>query len=290
MSKKEQNQTEAEETKGGAVALKQTTALATSDEALDYSGYVGAGMEEADRDSFAIPFLMVLQKGSPQVDETMGEYIEGAKAGMLYDNVSQKMYDGKTGVLVVPCNFRRTYIRWGAESGNEGFKGELAPEVVATMIESGDIRELDNRLYVPLADGTVHDKKCDRISDTRNHYVLVIDPDTGDTRPALMSLSSTQIKKSKAWITDMNNQKEEGPNGRFTPPTFANVYRVSTIPESNDKGTWYGVRLSRESRATRQLFEAGKAFYDTVKRGNVEAKYEPAHSAEAQSSGQDGKL
>lgn len=280
MSKKETSQTEAEEVKGGAVAVQGTTAVALADEAIDYSAYVGAGMEEADSESFAIPFLMVMQKGSPQVDETKGEYIEGAKAGMLYDNVSKKLYDGKVGLEVVPCNFRRTFIRWGAENGGEGFKGEISPEVVATMIESGDIRELDNRLYVPLADGTVHDKKCDRISDTRNHYVLIVDPETGDTRPALLSLSSTQIKKSKAWLTDLGNQKEDGPRGRFTPPSFANVYKITTIPEQNDKGTWYGVRLERKARAPRQLFEAGKAFYDTVKRGNVEAKYEAAHSAE----------
>lgn len=273
MSKKDQAGTE--------VALKESTALATADDQIDYSGYSGAGIEEADRDSFALPFLMVLQKGSPQVDEASGQALEGAKAGMLYDNISQTMYDGKEGLLVVPCNFRRTFIRWGAENGGEGFKGELSPEVVATMIESGDIKELDNRLYVPLADGSVHDKKCDRISDTRNHYVLVIDPVTGDTRPALISLASTQIKKSKGWLTDMNNVKVDGPAGRFTPPTFASVYRVTTIPESNDKGTWYGVRLSREGKSSKQLFEAGKAFYDTVKKGNVEAKYEQAHPADA---------
>lgn len=287
MSKKEQNQTE-----GGEVALKQNTAVALADDAIDYSGYVGAGMEEADRDSFAIPFLKVLQKGSPQVDETKGEYIEGAKAGMLYDNVSHKLYDGKAGVKVVPCHFRRTYIRWGAENGNENFKGELAPEVVATMIESGDIRELENRLYVPLSDGTVHDKKCDRISDTRNHYILVIDPDTGDTRPALLSLSSTQIKKSKTWNADISNQKASaGPGqGTYSLPSFANVYRVTTIPEQNDSGTWYGVRLIREGLADKQLFQTGRDFYNTVKRGNVEAKYESDHQSEAQPSGQADKL
>src|SRR5690606_32458036 len=115
------------------------------------------------------PFLMTLQKGSPQVDEASGVAIEGAKAGMFFDNVTGQMYDGKAGVQIVPCAYRRVFIRWGSEASGEGFKGELEPETVAEMRARGEIKELDNRLYIPLEDGTVNEKRCDRLSDTRNH-------------------------------------------------------------------------------------------------------------------------
>lgn len=271
MSKKDQE---------NAVAVVKKNALATEED-FDVSQYGSGGLEQADKDSFAIPFLQVLQKGSPQVDEASGAAIEGAKAGMLFDNVAQEMYDGKEGLQIVPCNFRRVFIRWGAENGGEGFKGELTPEAVAAMREKGEIVELDNRLYFPMADGTVHDKKCDRVSDTRNHYVLIVDPKSGNARPALLSLASTQIKKSKSWLTDLNNITFEGPDGSYKPPTFASVYRLTTIPESNDKGTWYGVRLTKEGRASRTLVQQGKEFYDATKRGDVQAKYEAPGSAEA---------
>ena len=52
----------------------------------------GAGMENADKDSFAKPMLSVLQKMSPQVDEDDPSYIEGAKPGKIYDNITQEVY------------------------------------------------------------------------------------------------------------------------------------------------------------------------------------------------------
>lgn len=273
MSKKDQE---------NAVAVKQNTALAAAEDDFDVSQFGSGGLEQADADSYAIPFLMVLQKGSPQVDEASGVAIEGAKAGMLYDNVAQEMYDGKEGLLVVPCNFRRVFIRWGAESGNEGFKGELSVEAVAEMRERGEIKELDNRLYFPMPDGTVNEKKCDRVTDTRNHYVLIVDPKTGQARRALLSLSSTQIKKSKGWITNMNDvtfTRDDGSS--YKPATFAMMYRVTTVPEQNDKGTWYGWRFAKEKRAPRDLVQMGHEFYQQTKRGEVQAKYEQNGSADA---------
>ncbi len=43
----------------------------------------GMGMEGTTVESFAIPFLLVLQSLSPQVDEAGGTAIEGARPGMF---------------------------------------------------------------------------------------------------------------------------------------------------------------------------------------------------------------
>ena len=66
-------------------ATAANTAVATMDMSM-FAEDAGAGMEGATAESFAIPFLGVLQKGSPQVDEASGVAIEGAKAGMLFEN------------------------------------------------------------------------------------------------------------------------------------------------------------------------------------------------------------
>jgi hypothetical protein len=271
------------------MATKKTTAVKNSEPpkttavstALDFSADAGRGMEGATQESFAIPFLMTLQKGSPQVDEASGVAIDGAKAGMLYDNISGQLFDGKEGVRIVPCAYRRVFIRWGSEASGEGFKGEIDPEVVAEMRHKGEVKELDNRLYFPLEDGTVNEKKCDRLSDTRNHYILIIDEATGFWREALLSLSSTQIKKSKMLMSALAGVKVQSANGMYTPPTFANVVHVTTIPESNDKGTWYGVRFQLDGHVKRsEIYAAAKAFHGKVAKGVVEAKYEEAHPAD----------
>jgi hypothetical protein len=242
-------------------------------------------MENTTQESFAIPFLLTLQKGSPQVDEAgPGPLVEGAKAGMLFENVTGRLIDGKTGVTIIPCAYRRVFLRWGARgSENSGFKGELLPEEVASLRAQSKIVEIDNQLYFPDEDGTIRRGKdgkvlCDKVSDTRNHYVIILDDATGGWTNALVSLTSTQIKKSKALMSAIASVKVPGgPSGMFTPPTFANMVKMTTIAESNDKGNWYGVQFALAGLVERaELYAAAKAFHASVIKGEVTAKYEEA--------------
>ena len=248
-----------------------------------FAADAGAGMEGATQESFAIPFVSVLQKGSPQVDEASGVAIEGAKAGMFFDNVSGRMFDGKKGVVLVPCAYRRVFLRWAPKgTDGAGFKGEILPEDVAEMRARGQVVDLDGKLFVPLPDGTVNEKKCDRIGDTRNHYVLLMDEENGGWTQALVSLASTQIKKSKMLMSALAGVKVSGPNGLFTPPTFANLLRATSVPESNDKGTWHGIRFAIEGQVNRQeVYAAAKAFHASVAKGAVDVKYDETAASDA---------
>lgn len=267
-----------------------TTELTTTEQhaivAVDASMFAqdaGAGMEGVSQESFAIPFLSVLQKSSPQVDEALGQNIEGAKAGMFFENVTGRMFDGKKGVTIVPCAYRRVFLRWAPRGTDSAFKGELMPETVAQMRAEGKIVEVDGRLFVPLEDGTINEKKCDRISDTRNHYLLLIDEESGAWSQCLLSLTSTQIKKSKMLMSALASVKVKGAAGMFTPPTFANYVRATSLGESNDKGTWHGIKFELAGMVDRQeVYAAAKAFNQTVIQGAVEVKYEqPVESSAA---------
>lgn len=277
---------------GTAVAVQQGGALAVG--VPDFAADAGRGMEGATSESYAIPFLNVLQKGSPQVDEASGVAIEGAKAGMLFETVTQKMIDGKVGAIFIPCAYKRVFIQWGPREGaGQGFKGEHSPETVAQMRADGKIKELDGKLLLPMTDGSLHEKKCDRFSDTRNHYGLLLDTTTGIASPVLLSLTSTQIKKSKMLMSLLAGVKVKGSAGMFTPPTFANLVKVTSLPESNDKGTWYGVKFELAGPvATADLYQAAKAFHLSVTEGQVApVNYEQSgetHSASAADA--DGKF
>lgn len=287
--------------KTGAVVAAKPAALATSAAANPalFEADAGQGMEGATAESFAIPFLSVLQSNSPQVDEASGAAIEGARAGMFYENVTGRMISGKpdAGAKFIPCAYRRVFLRWGPRGGeNAGFKGELAPEQVANLRAAGKIVDIDGRLYFPDEDGSIRRGKdgtiqCDRVSDTRNHYVLLIDEETGAWQQALLSLTSTQIKKSKTLMAALASAKIQGASGLFTPPTFANIVHATTLPESNDKGNWFGIRMEIVDRVTRaDLYAAAKAFRDSVVKGQVEVKYEdqPETSAGAHAAGDGG--
>jgi len=255
----------------------------------DFMQYAGMGMETADKDSFAIPFLRVIQKMSPEVDESDAKFMEDAKPGMLLNTVTRELYDGKKGVVILPVVFQRRFIHWGARgSEGAGFKGEFSPLEAEKLIDQGVVKTLpdSNRLYYPLADGSLHEKKSDTLDDTRNHYIIMLD-DNGGVHEMLLSLGSTQIKKSKQLLTMLSSIKIKVGNEMKTPPTWCNRIRVRTVVESNADGSWHGVEFSRDSDqivTDPALFSLGAQLYNAVSAGEKGARYdEPTEAQPAQS-------
>ncbi|WVW37718.1 hypothetical protein Gekk315_00006 [Aeromonas phage Gekk3-15] len=256
------------------------TAVAVQGDAPDWMADIGAGFENTDADSFAIPFLVVLQKMSPMCDEDDPAYVEGAKAGMIFNTVTREMYDGKEGITIIPCSYRRHFIKWGGREGAEqGFKGSFTPAEIDQLIAEGQIIEHEGKLLAPIdADGKVHEKKSDRYSDTREHLVMIVAPD-GSTSCAILALSSTQIKASKMLMMMLNQKKVHTPRGAMTPPTFANLVKFTTKSQSNDKGTWSGAQFELDGMVTdNRIYQEAKAFHASFVAGEVGADYTKAPS------------
>jgi len=270
-----------------AVTAPRAATAVVAPVAIDFASDAGAGMENAGQESFAIPFLSVLQKGSPQVDEASGAAIEGARAGMFFESVTGRLFSGKEGVMVVPCSYRREFLRWAARANGAGFKGAYTPEMVADMRAKGQIVELDGRLYAPESDRTVNPERSDRFNDTRNHYVLMIDTESGAWTEALLSLTSTQIKKSKMLMSALASVKLKNVAGQmYTPPTFANFVRVTSVAESNDKGNWFGVKFELAGQVDRtEVYAAAKAFHANIIKGDVQVKYDDTENSPTATNG-----
>ncbi|ATW57911.1 hypothetical protein CNR33_00065 [Pseudomonas phage tabernarius] len=279
MAKKDENAQATEET-------KQIALVATGGALAEFMGddmFEGVtGFEGADIESFAIPFIMVLQKMSPLVDEDDAKYVKGAKAGMLYNNVTGKLYDGKEGIFIIPCAFKRTFIRWGGrEGGDGGFKGEMTVEQFNELREDPtQVKEVERGFYAPSEDGSVNVKKNDYFADTRSHFVLIVDPATGEFGQAILSCSSSQIKASRKLMTTLSQKKVNTPKGPMTPPTFANVVKLTTAAMSNDSGTWSGVSFELAGMVgIKTWFDAAKEFNKAVVGGELNADYSKADSA-----------
>ena len=272
--------------KKNEVAIKETSnELAI--EGVDFLDDVGSGMEGTDKESFAIPFLTVLQKISPQVDEAEPEYIEGAKGGMFLNTVNQRLYDGEKGVIFLPCAYQRRFIHWGPRGGDGGgFKGEMLPEEATKLFDNGTVKRGDDgKLYFPKDDGSIDTKKCDYLSDARNHFGILVDEETGMASRVLLSLTSTQIKKSKQLMSMLDEVKVKGPNGYVTPPTWANRVRLTRTMESNDQGSWYGIKPVLEGFVTEaSLYQMGKDFHKTIASGEAKVNYEAAAAAQGNES------
>lgn len=201
----------------------------------------GAGLEETTADSFAIPFLTVLQKGSPQVDETSGKQLNGAKPGMIFETVSKQLIDGKEGCELVQAHFKLVWLRWGARDAGGGFKGEIAPEVMTEMKASRQVIQEKGMWLVADKNGEVDPDDSDRVMDTRIHYMLLLDRQKKSFKRCVLSLSRTQVRKSRTLMTRIGEYKAEFNGQQYTPATYQHVIRMTTVPEKNDQGTWYGV-------------------------------------------------
>ncbi len=84
-------------------------------------------------------------------------------------------------------------------------------------------------------------------------------------------------------MTVMQNLSMERADGTtFTPPMFSRKYRVTTVPESNDKGSWYGWKIVvGEQVEDVVLYNAAKSFRDAVISGEAkEAEPKTDGSAE----------
>lgn len=266
-AKKTETETETEKTK----ALTESSAALPDN--IDFGTDAGGGMEEADRDSFAIPFLRVLQKGSPQCDEANpAEYMAEARAGMLYNTVTRELYRE---VVVLPCAYQRRFIHWGARgSGDSGFKGEYLPSQAREMEIEGRVTLHENRLLFPGPNGELSVKDCAQLSDSRNHYVVVLRED-GSATTALITLSSTQIKKSKQLMSLLNELKIKAGDKLVTPPTWLSRIKVTTVPESNDEGSWSGIKFEHDGYVQdSDLYAMGKSFRNAVAEGEGKVNYD----------------
>ncbi|AWD92434.1 hypothetical protein [Xanthomonas phage Carpasina] len=267
----------------------QGTAMAEAPAFIDESDFQGAGFEGVDKDSYAIPFIQVLQKMSPMVDEDDPKYVDGAKAGMLYNTVTGKLYDGRKGIIVIPSSYKRSYVRWGGRDAGGGFKGEYTPDQIEKMIETGELSQHEGRLYAPDENGKIDVKKSDYVADTRSHYVIIEDEETGETSFAVLALSSTLTKASRNLMTMLQSKKIATAAGLRTPPTYANRVRMTTVAQSNDKGSWSGVKFDLEGLVTNKaIYEEAKSFYNQVTGGKVKADFSKADNSDHSESSEGG--
>jgi hypothetical protein len=271
--------------KGVATTKGASKELAKKDDQLPASisgmeQHARAGMENTDRDSFAIPFLAIMQKGSPQVDKDQEVYVEGAEVGDLMLTTSQELFKDGDGANIIFCGYRRVFLRWAPRDSGGGFKGEMAVDAVAQGRANGSIKEVEGKLFAD---------NGDLIRDTRIHYILV-ESETGVWVPAVLSVASTQIKKSKMLMTQLDTYIAKGANGPFTPPSFAHIFHAETLAESNDQGNWRGWKFSRVGFVEDQnVFDQAALFNESVRGNTVKVDYAQAEGAAAGDGAQSGE-
>ena len=182
----------------------------------------GKGFEEVSTSDLQIPFLRIIQSLSPQVDKNDASFIKDASVGDIFNTVTQKFWEGEEGVSVIPVYFQMKFLEFVPRSEGGGFVGELSAE--STEVKNA-VRDQSSGLEV-LHSGN-------ELVRTAQHYVKIVHDD-GTLESAIVDMKKTQLKKSRMWNSMMMMQKMNGK----TLPSYANTYRLKTVPDGNDKGKW----------------------------------------------------
>ena len=212
----------------------------------------GSASDNMTSDDMLIPRLRILQSGSPVVKKSDGAYVKGAEEGMIFDNVSNEFFAGETGITVVPVSYRRTFIEW---SDDRKFIADHGVNCTALLDRCTD----DGR-------GGLRTPEGNSLVNTSEYFVYQIDKDGGYS-PAMISMSSSGIKKAKKWNSMMNRLQIPHPSGKGTlnPAMFWTAYQITTVPESNDNGSWFNweisMRFDAKSGGIIQNLDAGKDIY-----------------------------
>jgi hypothetical protein len=241
---------------------------------------MGAGMESARTEDYSLPFVQILQSLSPHVNKRKAEYVEGAEAGMFLNTVTNQLWDGEGGIIVVPVYYTRNNIEWVTRENGGGFVKDWGddPSVLANIT-----RDTQGRDILPNGNQMVV---------TATRYVLIVNEQTGEFGQAVITMSSTQFKASNKWNTLISMLRVPRPDGQgtFNPASFYMSYKATTVPQENDQGSWFGWKVETYRPTLnlsngQDIYLAAREFKRQLSEGLIKAK--PAAQSQDSASDED---
>jgi len=233
----------------------------------------GVGFEDVGANELSIPFITILQKSSPQVEEGR---LPGAESGAFFNTVTQEIIAGDQGFVFQPCHRDEAWVEWVPRIKGGGFVGTHAPdsELVADLIAKNG----GKRIPPKGGDG----KRIPFFSPDRNEvvetyyvYGLILNDEGTEVQGfAVLSFTSTKVTKYKNWITSMKMQKGN-------PPIYANRAKVTTTKETRTAGTSFNFSIAPlfsswaesliDPTNQRNLLDQAKGFREMIMSGQAKA-------------------
>jgi hypothetical protein len=196
--------------------------------------FLGKGFEGMEGQDFSFPFLVICQANSPYLNPTTPNYIESCRQSQIVNQSTMNIYNE---INAIPVKYAFRYVEWKPRGIGGGFvasyeRANAPDDLSIDPINGRTIRENGNELM-----GTAY-------------YLCLLQEEGFDK--VIIPMASTQLKKSKKWNSLMSSLKKDG---KVQPP-FNKMYTLSTVSESNNKGSWYGWKIE---------FADSEFIYDTNK-------------------------
>jgi len=239
---------------GGEVAIPP--AINFEQDAVTSSGLTAADL--------AFPFLRLFQDNSHEVKKKDPKYIEGAEAGFILNTVTQEIFPGDPGVLVVPVTTGiRKVDEWVPLDQGGGFVGSYFPE--HDRVKKASPGKKKGVMISPDGNDLVE-----------TAYFFIVFPETLSW--ACVTMASTKWKVARRWNTLIDGVRLTGAKGPFRPAPYAFSYILGTTAETNNASqTYYNYTIKSAGKvADVGVYQYAREFANTlvakVKTGEVEVK------------------
>lgn len=194
----------------------------------EFDGEV-TGLENLTSRDLLVPRLTILQSLSPQVKSNKPEYDPDARAGDIYDIGMQERFPDGVDFLFV--KYSKQWLEWAPR---ESQKGLQALHDTDAVLKQARREESTGRLILP---------NGNYIAETAQFYGFNV---TANWRPSFLPMASTQLGKARrllSWVDAERIRRKD--NSEFRPPIYFRSYKLTTVPESNAKGDWFGWKIER---------------------------------------------
>lgn len=192
----------------------------------DYEHLAGAGMENVKATDIIIPRVTILQGLSPQLNKQKAEYIKGAEAGQFVEVGINKILGEK--FLFVPVYYSKRYLEWHPRASGKGLARIHDNDAIINETMEGPNGEN------VLPSGNI-------IMETAQFFGFDL---SREMRQIFIPMASTQLKKARRWLSMANDMRLASGSKA---PLFWGVYELSIVPESNNKGDFYGWKVDFNS-------------------------------------------
>lgn len=202
---------------------------------FNFAQAAGIGTDNINREVLGMPFLTIIQKGSPEFDETHTKFkdknIPGCRPGNILFEPERAILPQP--LIVVPLAQTALYTEWKPNKG--GFVSNRALDIV------------NHRDYRKGAPGTPTEFR-EYLGQNELVYTIYFKLmfKVGEKwKPGMIAFTSTQLKVARQWSrTILSTKLPDLPDVQA--PIFASSYKLTTFADSNAKGGFFSWQVERD--------------------------------------------
>lgn len=267
--------TDKKQEKSDSKEIDQRKNTLPAEASAEFEKHAGKGQEGITADDMLIPRVRIVQSGSAERNKTKPEYIKEAKEGDILNTATRELFDGEKGIEVMLSMWRKTHVEWKTREAGGGFVADHGADYNLSQCKMND--------------------KNQYVNEAGNHIVPTFEylatwlKEDGSAQTAIISMSNTQLRTAKrlnTLISEWRLANSNGDGGSYNPPMAARTYMFTTVPQSNDKGSWYGWeikigRMTNDIPNGMELFHEKMELVENIKAGKVKvAEYTSDQSPE----------